>query len=128
MGAGMRTLGSRRLRTIRLALLLICTWQTSLAFARGSQVAHDDPWNAEHISQLPTEIRNAVNRMCGEPPRAAHYFATYFQNSQLIKLHFEHFRCDEKTFCTGAGCLHQEYISTGRHYRLLRSYYGRNDD
>ncbi len=124
----MQTLDVRRLRPIRLAFLLIFTCQVSLALARGSQVTHDDPWNAEHISQLPAEVRNALNRMCGQPPRAAHYFATYFQNSQLLKLHFEHFRCDEKTFCTGAGCLHQEYISTDRHYRLLRSYYGPNND
>ncbi|MEA2783536.1 MAG: hypothetical protein QOK29_5082, partial [Rhodospirillaceae bacterium] len=29
-----------------------------------------------------------------EQARAAHYFATFFDNSRLIKLHFEHLHCD----------------------------------
>ena len=99
-----------------------------MQYLMDSQVTHDDPLECRAYLSTAHRGSNAVNRMCGQPPRAAHYFATYFQNSQLIKLHFEHFRCDEKTFCTGAGWLHQEYISTGRHYRLWRSYYGRNND
>jgi hypothetical protein len=47
-----------------------------------------------------------------------------FQNSRLIVLHFEHFRCDDRgSLCTQAGCLHQIYVSTGGRYRLSRSYY-----
>ena len=30
---------------------------------------------------LPPEVRNAVTRMCANLPRAAHYFATYLDNS-----------------------------------------------
>src|SRR3954471_13077558 len=45
------------------------------AFARGSQVGHDDPWNADRIQRLPPEVRNAVNRICADTPRAGHYFA-----------------------------------------------------
>ena len=98
------------------------------AFARGSQVGHDDPWNSEHIQGLPPEVRNAVIHMCGDP-RAGHYFATYFDSSHVIKLHFEHLHCDgQARFCRGGDCLHQEYISTGGRYRLIRSYYGRNND
>jgi hypothetical protein len=108
-------------------LLLLCT--QPVAFARGSQVGHDDPWNPEHIERLPPEVRNAVIRMCRDPPRAGHYFATYFDNSHWIKLHFEHLHCDERPmFCRLGSCLHQEYVSTGGHYRLMKSYYGRNDD
>ena len=109
-----------------IVLLLLC----DLAFARGGQVGHDDPWNPEHIERLPPEVRNAVIGIChGHPPHAAHYFATYFNDSRLIKLHFEHLRCDQQaTFCRGDSCLHQEYVSTGGHYRLMRSYYGRNND
>jgi hypothetical protein len=33
------------------------------AFARGSQLGHDDPWNSEHIQGLPPEVRNAVIHM-----------------------------------------------------------------
>ena len=61
-----------------IVLLLLC----DLAFARGGQVGHDDPWNPEHIERLPPEVRNAVIRMCRDPPRAGHYFATYFDNSR----------------------------------------------
>ena len=98
------------------------------AFARSSHAWHDDPWNPEHIEQLPPEVRNAVIQMCGGP-HAGHYFATYFDNSRLIKLHFEHLHCGaQATFCRQDSCLHQEYISTGGRYRLMRSYYGRNND
>lgn len=108
-----------------IVLLLLC----DLAFARGGQVGHDDPWNPEHIERLPPEVRNAVIRMCRDPPRAGHYFATYFDNSRLMKLHFEHLNCrGQAIFCRGDSCLHQEYVSTGGHYRLMKSYYGPNND
>jgi len=48
----------------------------------------------ERIDHFPPEVRSAVNRMCGNAARASHYFATYFDNSRLIKLHFEHLHCD----------------------------------
>ena len=74
-------------------------------------------------------VRSAVIRMCGNGAQAAHYFATYFDNSRLIKLHFEHLHCDEQAqFCRGTSCLRQEYISTGGHDRLMRNYDGRDDD
>ena len=99
------------------------------AFGRGSQVGHDDPWNPEHIDHLPLEVRNAVTHLCGSPPRAAHYFATYLDNSRTIRLHFEHLHCGNGgEFCSSAGCLHQEYVTKGGPYRLIKSYYGRKDD
>ncbi|GLR84931.1 hypothetical protein [Bradyrhizobium iriomotense] len=99
------------------------------ALGRGSQVGHDDPWNREHIDHLPLEVRNAVNHMCGNSARAAHYFATYLDNSHIIRLHFEHLQCGNGGgFCSSAGCLHQEYVTRGGQYRLIKSYYGRNDD
>ncbi|WP_426407384.1 hypothetical protein [Bradyrhizobium ganzhouense] len=99
------------------------------ALGRGSQVGHDDPWNPEHIDHLPPEVRSAVAHMCGNSARAAHYFATYLDNSRIIRLHFEHLHCGETgRFCKVDGCLHQEYFSGGGQYRLLKSYYGLNDD
>jgi hypothetical protein len=110
-----------------IVLLMLCN--QPLAFARSSQVSHDDPWNSERIDQLPPEVRSAVMRLCGHPPRAAHYFATYIDSSRVIKLHFEHLQCDDqRTYCSGDSCLRQEYVYTGGHYRLLRSYYGRNNN
>ena len=117
----------RWLHLVLVALLSANTYTTS-ADARGGMGA-EDPWNPEHIRQLPTEVRDAVMRMCAHVPRAEHYFATYFQNSRLIKLHFENFRCEGGApFCNQSGCLHQEYILSGGHYRLLKSFYGPRDD
>ena len=83
----------------------------------------------EHISLLPQEIRQALFRLCGETALAAHYFATYSDNSRSVNLHFEHLQCRaQKAFCTQAGCLHQVYGLSGGRYRLLRSYYGPNND
>jgi hypothetical protein len=66
--------------------------------------------------------------MCEDhPPRAGHYFATYFDNSRLIRLHFELLQCDGRaTFCRSDSCLLQEYGLTGGRYRLMKSYYGRS--
>jgi hypothetical protein len=99
------------------------------AVARGSQSSNDPPWNSEHISRLPEEIRKVLIRLCGESAVAAHYFATYSDNSRLINLHFEHFHCRaKKALCTQAGCLHQVYGLSGGRYQLLRSYYGPGND
>jgi hypothetical protein len=118
-----------RLSAIAAGIVLLLLCHQPRAFARGSQVGHDDPWNSQHIERLPQEVRNAVIRMCGDQPRAGHYFATYFDNSHVMKLHFEHLHCDRQAqFCRGISCLHQEYISAGGHYRLVKSYYDRNDD
>jgi hypothetical protein len=127
-GAGMWT-PHERFWVIAAGIVVLVLCDQPRIFARGSQVGHDPPWNSEHIDRLPPEVRNAVIRMCGHPPRAGHYFATYFDNSRLIKLHFEHLHCDEQaTFCRGASCLHQEYVFAGGRYRLLKSYYGSNHD
>jgi hypothetical protein len=99
------------------------------AFARGGMFQSHDPWNPEHINQLPVEIRNAVKRICSGSSWATHNFATYFQNSHVIKLHFEKFQCDSKEpFCTPVGCLHQTYVLTGSQYRLSSSYYAPGTD
>ena len=116
-----------RLSAIAVAILIV-SFANRPAYARGSYVGHDDPWNSERIDRLPPEVRNVVIHICADP-RAGHYFATYFDNSHLIKLHFEYLHFDERvTFCRGGSCLRQEYISTGSRYRLIKSYYGRNND
>jgi hypothetical protein len=117
---------------MKLALIAIglfaITGQASLAFARGGGLHSEDRWNSQHIDGLPGEVRNAVARMCADS-RTEHQFAGYFQNSRVLVLHFEHFRCgDRGALCTQAGCLHQVYVSTGGRYRLLRSYYAPEGD
>jgi hypothetical protein len=91
-----------------------------------AQSIKDPPWNPYHISQLPTEVRTAVIAMCPQTPSAGHYFATYSQDQ--VNLHFEHFRCDARSFCNGSLCLHQVYKLAGGHYRLAKSIYGSGND
>jgi len=108
-------------------VLLLCN--RTHALARGSQVGHDDSWNSERIDRLPPEVRTAVIRMCRDPPRAGQYFATYLDNSRVMKLHFEHLHCGgQAAFCREGTCLRQEYVSTRGHYQFKKSYYGRNND
>jgi hypothetical protein len=124
-GAGMCTFHMRHLAIAAgVALLSLCN--QPVALARGAPIGRDDPWNSERIERLPPEVRNAVIRMCGDhPPRAGHYFATFFENSRLIRLHFELLQCDGSAmFCRGDSCLRQEYGLTGGHYRLMKTYYG----
>jgi hypothetical protein len=84
--------------------------------------------NPQHISGLPAEVRNALAHMCRDS-KSEHQFARYTQNLRSLVLHFEHFRCgDRGALCTQAGCLHQVYVSTGGHYRLLKSYYAPEGD
>jgi len=118
-----------RLSAIAAGIVSLLLGNQPHVLARGSQVGHDDPWNSGRIDRLPPEVRNAVIRMCRDPPLAAHYFATYTDNSRLMKLRFEDLHCEGRaSFCSGDTCLRQEYVSTGGHYRLKKSYYGRNND
>ena len=114
-------------RAIATGMLLIFSCPMSPAVARSSAGNADHPWNPEHISQLPAEVRDAVSRLCGPSLRAAHYFATYSENSHFLNLHFEHSQCSQKV-CTQAGCLHQVYVLSGGRYRLLKNYYGPGND
>ena len=80
---------------------LASSWDANSTAA--AQHVKDPPWNPDHIVHLPAEVRGAVLAMCGTPPSAGHYFATYSQNSRQINLHFEHFHCESGPhFCTAA--------------------------
>jgi hypothetical protein len=100
----------------------------SPAFALSTAPHHDERWNPQHIEGLPAEVRSAVARVCGRA-RAEHQFASYFQNSHVIVLHFGHAHCgDRGALCTQSGCLHQMYLLKDGLYRLVRSYYGPEED
>jgi hypothetical protein len=108
--------------------LLATLFQASAAFARSGGLHPEGPWNPQHIEGLPSEVRDALAPMCRNP-RAEHQFASYFQNSRVLVLHFEHWRCgDRGPLCAQAGCLHQVYISTGGRYRLVRTYHAPEGD
>ena len=101
------------------AILLTC----EQASAKGGSFHTEDRYNPQHIDSLPPEVRGSILRRCNTP-KALHPFASYFDNSKRIVLHFEYFVCDgDGTYCTNSGCLHQVWLSAGRHFRLVRSYY-----
>ena len=117
-----------KITLISVGLLATSISQASPAFARGGLHLLDPRLNPQHINGLPAEVRDAVAHMC-RGAQAQHQFAAYSQTSQVLVLHFEHFRCGNgRATCTQAGCLHQVYVSTGGRYRLLRSYYAAGDD
>jgi hypothetical protein len=102
-----------------IVLLLTC----SQPLAKGGSYRTEDRYNPQHIDGLPSEVRNSVLHRCAEP-KALHSFASYFDDSRRIVLHFEYFQCDGNgTYCNSAGCLHQVWVSVGSHYRLVRSYH-----
>lgn len=115
-------------RAVATGVLLSFICPISPAVARSGLSTADHPLNPEHINQLPPEVRNALSRLCGPSLRAAHYFATYSENSRFLNLHFEHSQCQSQRVCTQAACLHQVYVLTKGRYRLFKSYYGPSDD
>ncbi|MEW6644241.1 MAG: hypothetical protein AB1586_27295 [Pseudomonadota bacterium] len=108
--------------SLLLALLLLPVAQRALA--RGG-LAGENPWNPEHVTQLPAEIRAQVEQLakaCGIPPAATHYFALSLDTPQarFIALHFEDFACaDRAAICDAAGCQHDIYVSAGGPYRRV---------
>jgi len=101
----------------------------SEAGARGG-LGLEDPWAAEHIRELPRDVRSNLTRhepACGSS-RALHSFARYLSHTgakpQFVALHFELFGCNDRAqVCTASGCLHQVYSAVGSGYRLVFSGY-----
>lgn len=89
--------------------------------AKGGSMRSEDRYDPQHIENLPPEIRQHVLRLCAAP-KALHEFATYSDHLRKVVLHFEHLYCGEKPFCGPGGCLHQSYVLSGGHYRLIESY------
>lgn len=124
-GADMSILFSRLIQAAAVGAA-ICCGAPSIGLA---QHIKDPPWNPDHIDHLPQEVRRAVLAMCPKSPSAAHYFATYTQDSQHINLHFEKLHCEQgPAFCTAAGCLHQVYALAAGRYHLVKSFYGSGND
>lgn len=101
---------------------------THSATARGG-FASERPWAPEHIERLPPDIRKAVLRQaraCGSKAAAAHYFSVSIESdgTEFVSLHFEDFACANRTaICNGAGCLHQVYLKSASHHRLVFATY-----
>ena len=115
-------------RLFTLALLFGLPSVLTPAFARASS-SEEKIWDPGNIDALPPEVRSALTRMCGPDLAAQQYFAGYFENSKLLVLDFGRLRCGNRTaICTQGRCLYQVYRKVGDHYRLLRRYYGPDDD
>jgi len=107
--------------------LVLCAQSNALARAGG--FFHEPPFSSERIDQLPPEVQHSVHHMCSVNPTAAQYFATYLDHARIIKLHFEHFNCEgQQTHRELNRCLHEEFVLSGLHYRLLKTYFARCND
>jgi hypothetical protein len=97
----------------------------SQSFAKGGNMANQDPYKLQYIESLPPEVRAALIHQCPGTAKALHSFASYTENHlKRIVLRFAYFYCNSGgTFCGPSGCLRQIYVSSHGHYRLLRSYY-----
>jgi len=97
--------------------------------AKGGNMANQNPYKTQYVESLPPEVRAALIQQCRSTAKALHNFASYTENPKRIVLRFEYFYCNSGgTFCGPSGCLHQIYVSSHGHYRLLRSYYLRAED
>ena len=91
--------------------------------AKGGSLLREQPYNPQHVDNLPAEVRTAVVHGCGAP-KALHYLAGYRDNPRQVVLHFEYLSCNGgSVHCSPAGCLHQVYVFSGGRYRLVRRYY-----
>jgi hypothetical protein len=102
-------------------LLVLCVQSKALARAGG---VHVPLFSSERIDQLPPEVQGSVRHICGARPMAAEYFATYLENSRIIKLHFEDLSCEgRRTYREFDRCLREEFVRSGIHCRLLKTYF-----
>ncbi|CCE01682.1 conserved exported hypothetical protein [Bradyrhizobium sp. STM 3809] len=112
-----------------ICLAIAAAFSQGAAIARGSAGSHDGPWNPDHIDQLPPDVRNEVLHSCPGHVQATHYFATYLDHAQRIRLHFENLRCDgEPVGKRGDSCLHEEFVAFGAHHHPMKRYYAPCND
>ena len=94
--------------------------------ARGSS-SSERPWAAEHIDNLPPDIRRRIaarETACGNQAAAGHYFSVSIVAGGLRfrSLHFEEFACvNRASLCNARGCLHEVYLESGGRHRLVFS-------
>jgi hypothetical protein len=118
------SIASRLLFAVILALL-----GCSQLSAKGGNMANQNPYKTQYVESLPPEVRAALTQQCRNTAKALPSFAGYSENTKRIVLRFEYFYCNSgSAFCGPSGCLHQIYVSSHGHYKLLRSYYSPAED
>src|SRR3974390_1353418 len=110
-------------RPLLLAIsLLLCSERAALS--KGSAVNHDEPWNSEHVSHLPIEIRQYIAGICKGPPSAMHDFATYSPQEHRWRINLEYLRCNGLgEYRRGNQCLDVDFIEVGSSFRLAGKQY-----
>ncbi|MGY3609782.1 MULTISPECIES: hypothetical protein [unclassified Bradyrhizobium] len=85
-------------------------------------VPPDPPFSAARIERLPPEVRRVVLSRCGAHAEAGHYFATYDNHSNVIRLDYSALYCPSAPkVCDGPACLLQTYVLHGGKYVLSQS-------
>jgi hypothetical protein len=103
---------------------VICaTLLVSTGRARAVAVAsYDPPWSSEPIERLPPEIRRVVVAGCGAYAKASHYFATYDDSSNMIRLDYSLLQCPGAAVSgSGRGREQQTFVRQGGRYFLSDS-------
>jgi len=91
-------------------------------FPKGSAVNRDEPWNPEHIDNLPVEVRQYIVGICHGPASAQHDFATYSPHEKRWRINLEYLRCKGLgEYRRGNQCLDVDFIEVGSRFRLLES-------
>ena len=94
------------------------------AVSRGSTVNRDDPWNPQHIDDLPIEVREYIVRICHGPASAQHDFATYSPHEKRWRINLEYLRCNGLgKYRRGNQCLDVDFIEVGSRFRLAGKQY-----
>jgi hypothetical protein len=112
--------------TVRSLLLALCLLLCSElpAVSKGSAVNRDDPWNPEHIDNLPIEVRQYIVGICHGPASAQHDFATYSPQEKRWRINLEYLRCNGLgEYRRGNQCLDVDFIEVGSRFRLAGKQY-----
>ena len=79
-------------------------------------VPSDPPMSAERIARLPSELRTIVLARCGAGAEAGHYFATYDDNSNVVRLDYSLLQCpNAPEHCESSNCVHT-FVRRGGKY------------
>jgi hypothetical protein len=81
----------------------------------------DPPFSSDRIDRLPPEVRREVLSKCKSEPQAGHYFATYDDRSNLLRLDYSLLECGSSpTTCSSSGCLQETFIKHHGRFVLQR--------
>lgn len=107
------------------ALLTLSLLIAACPMAQAASINKDDPWNPQHISNLPTEVRSYISSICKGPPKAQHDFATYNPQEHRWRINIEYLRCDglAHNYRKGRECLNIDFVQAGTGYRMASKSY-----